>query len=47
MLQYPLVIREAAKVRKKGVGVHIEVAVKKVSMNGKGLSPVQAYNSAS
>ena len=34
MLQYPTVIREAAELRKKGVGgVHIEVALKKVSNN--------------
>ena len=33
MLRYPTVVQEAAELRKKGVGVHIEVALKKVSNN--------------
>ena len=30
VLQYPMVIREAASLKKKGVGIHIEAALKKV-----------------
>ena len=34
VLQYPSMIQEAAKLRKKGIGIHIEVDLKKVCDKG-------------
>lgn len=32
VLQYPALVREAAEIKKAGIGIHVETALKKVGM---------------
>jgi len=32
VLQYPLVVKEAASLKKNGIGIHVDIAAKKISL---------------